>query len=408
MLYPEPDEVPQEVRYRLLLEARNRRVKPSSLGISRSFYYQLLNMERPVPSKVVAKLLEVLPDDAVLKADPVFFSNYIGYSKLDLPVDKLVQLLVDYIRKHPASAKILVSTLQKEAERLGLTGKVIRVTRTQLREFEDYLLARVRTGDLTRDTAKDYIRYINRAMRDLDYTLNPHNLRRYIRSLQATHPGVANHTYKALRLFVREVIGDRDLLTAIPRPRIKWPEPEAPPWSDICRVTESLPYASPPRVLLLFLGATGLRVETAYNLKLEALSLEDRKVWLWIQRRTKRAYFSFITPRLAEEMKAYLEYRETYLESLGRSSGKLFPFKPRRLKQTLYEAMDKTIGYRFKLKQVRKRFAEHLSHHLSTLELQVLMGHANREVVEKHYLLRDQLEDLQAKYDEAMKNVECL
>ena len=189
-----------------MLEARNRGVKPSSLGLSRSFYYQLIKMKRLVPSRVVSRLLEVLPDDAVLKADPVFFSNYIRYSKLDLPVDKLVQLLVDYIRKHPASAKIHLSSLQKEAERLGLTGKVVRVTRTQLREFEDYLTARVKTGDLTRDTAKDYIRYINRAMRDLDYTLNPHNLRRYIRSLQATHPGVANHTYKALRLFVRHKV----------------------------------------------------------------------------------------------------------------------------------------------------------------------------------------------------------
>ncbi|MCE4614285.1 MAG: S1 family peptidase [Desulfurococcales archaeon] len=82
-------------------------------------------MKRPVPSRVVARLLEVLPDDAVLKAEPVFFSNYVKYSKLDLPVDKLVQLLVDYIRKHPASAKILVSSLQKEAERLGLTTGVI-------------------------------------------------------------------------------------------------------------------------------------------------------------------------------------------------------------------------------------------------------------------------------------------
>gem|GEM_PF-4800692 len=72
--------------------------------------------------------MEVLPDDAVLRADPVFFSNYVRYSKLDLPVEKLVEMLVDYVRKHPASAKVIISTLQKEAERLGLTGKVIRVT----------------------------------------------------------------------------------------------------------------------------------------------------------------------------------------------------------------------------------------------------------------------------------------
>jgi hypothetical protein len=408
LLYPDPEDIPLDVRRRLLWEARNRGVKPSRLGVSRSFYYQMLNNKRPVPAWVAGRLLEVLPDDAVLNADPVFFSNYIRYTRLDIPVDKLVQLLVDYIRKHPASAKLLISTLEKEAEKMGLTGRVYRVTRIQIREFEDYLKARVVANDLTRDTAKDYMRYLRRSMEALNWTLNPHSLRRYIRSLQASHPGVANHTYKALRLFIKEVIGDKDLLSAVPRPRVKWPEPEAPSWSDICRVADSLPYASPPRVFLLFLGATGLRVETAYNLRLDALKLGERRVWLWVDRKTKRAYFSLITPRLTEEMKSYLEYRETYLESLGRSSNKLFPYKPRRLRAFLYEAMDNNIGYRFKLKQVRKRFAEHMSHYLSTLELQVLMGHASREVVEKHYLLRDELENLQTKYDQAMQEIPCL
>ena len=84
-----------------------------------------------------------------------------------------------------------------------------------------------------------------------------------------------------------------------------------------------------------------------------------------------------------------IRYRRERLDVLGRSSDKLFPFKPRSLRETIYEAMDEVLGYRFQLKAIRKRVAEHLSHHLSTLELQVILGHAPREVVEKHYLLRD-------------------
>ena len=169
-----------------------------------------------------------------------------------------------------------------------------------------------------------------------------------------------------------------------------------------------MPYASAPRTLVLLLASTGLRVETAYNLPLESLRLQERIVWVWSLKRSKRTYFSFITQSVAEELSAYLEVRRGHLDVLGRSSDKLFPFKPRSLRQTIYQVMDQELGYRFQLKAIRKRVAEHLSHHLSTLELQVILGHAPREVVEKHYLLRDQIEDLRRRYDEAMRSVPCL
>jgi len=167
-----------------------------------------------------------------------------------------------------------------------------------------------------------------------------------------------------------------------------------------------LAYASPPRILLLTAASTGIRIQAIYDLRLE--NVRGRTIWLWRSRHSKRIYFSFITRKLSREMEEYLRYRSDYLSALGRRSSKLFPYKPKRLRVELYDAMDRVLGYRFQLKQLRKRFAEHMSHYMSTLELQVLMGHASREVVEKHYLLRDQVEDLLRKYDKAMESVMCL
>lgn len=402
----DPRDVPQETRRRILLEARRDGVKPSDLGVSRGFMYQMMKGLRPVPDSVVRRLLELVSDDALLRADPAFFSRYVEYTRLDMPVDRLLSFLVDYIKAHPASANLIISTLKAEAEKLGLTGKVYRVSLGDLERFEEYIMARVKSGDLARDTAGDRMRYLRQALEELDYTLTRSNLRTLIRRLQATRPGVADHTYKALKLFLREIVQDRDLLEAVPRPRINWRSPEAPSWSDICAVAGAMPYASPPRVFFLLLAATGLRVETAYNLPVK--SIRGRLVWVWSIKHSKRTYFTYITPSLEEEIRAYLEYRQAYLDSTHKKSDRLFPYKPRKIRQAIYEAMEETLGHRFQLKQLRKRFAEHMSHHLSTLELQVLMGHAPREVVEKHYLLKDQLEDLQRKYDETLIKIHCL
>ena len=79
------------------------------------------------------------------------------------------------------------------------------------------------------------------------------------------------------------------------------------------------------------------------------------------------------------------------------------------MRQALCKAMETKLGYRLPLKLIQeKRVAEYLSYHLSTLELNVIIGHAPREVVEMHYLLKDQVEELHAKHDQATSKVTCL
>jgi integrase len=107
-------------------------------------------------------------------------------------------------------------------------------------------------------------------------------------------------------------------------------------------------------------------------------------------------------------MSFYLEWRSMYLERRGIRSNRLFPVKRVRVYQAIYEAMDRVLGYRFQPRLIRHRVTDHLSKYLSAFEVNALTGHAGRDVVEKHYLQRDNLEDLRAKYDKAIEEVPCL
>ena len=403
-MLPNIKDIPQEVRRQLLLKLDGK-ATPRLLGVTRQYLYMMRKGQRSIPDKIMEKLLEIADDDTL--ASIPYFAPYVSFDSIKrFDVTRITKLLIEWAEANPASAAVLLNNLQLELEKRGLVGKAIVVPETAIREYENYLNARVNSGDLSRKTANDRLRYLRLALEELNYTITKRSIHNLIRKYQAVQPGVADHMYKSLKLFAREIIQDKELVDSIPRPRIVWSSPEAPQWEDICRLVNNLPYASPPRILLLIAASTGIRIQTIYDLRLD--NIRGRTIWLWKLRHSKRTYFSFITKKLAIELKEYLEYRNTMLEATNRKSNKLFPFKPRRLREQLYQAMDQTLGYRFQLKQLRKRFAEHLSHYLSTLELQVLMGHASREVVEKHYLLRDEIENLQAKYDRAMGEVPCL
>ena len=134
--------------------------------------------------------------------------------------------MLAWAEANPASAKVLLDSLSVELERRGLLGRAVRVSDAHVAEFESYLKARVASCDLDPETASDRLRYLRLALEELNYTLTKQGLRSLVRRLQGEQPGVADHVYKALRLFVKEVLQDKDLLEAIPFPRVRWSGPE--------------------------------------------------------------------------------------------------------------------------------------------------------------------------------------
>ena len=136
-------------------------------------------------------------------------------------VDMMIRLVVEWTKAHPASAKVPLNSLASELEHLGLVEKAIKIIEQYIKEFENYLKVRVASGDLDAKTANDRLRYLRVALEELGYVLTKQGLCSLIRKYQAEEPGVADHIYKALKLFVKEVVQNRELLQSIPYPRIR-------------------------------------------------------------------------------------------------------------------------------------------------------------------------------------------
>lgn len=406
-MLPDPAEIPQEARRQLLgVLAERRRVTPSALGVSRAYFYQMKKGLRPVPDHVLERLLEIATDNDLARVP--FFAPYVDYRRVrGLDVDRIVRLFVEWAKANPASAKVALDTIQAEVERLGLTGRVIRVAGEHLEEWRLFLEARVREGRMSPETARERDRYLRRALEDLGYLLGPARVQQYLRREALESPDRAAHEAKALRLFTRYVLGDRELYNAIPSINPRHERPRASTWEEICRVIEATEWP-PAKAYLYVLASTGMRPETVQALTVDQVRLGERLVWVWRDRGTKRDYFGFLAPRAAEYLGFYLDWRRLYLERRGIRSNRLFPVKRRRLYQAIYEAMDEALGYRFEPRLIRHRVTDHLAMYLSAFDVNALTGHAPRGVVEARYLQRDAREELRAKYDRAMSSIPCL
>jgi len=138
-LLPDPASVPQDARRELLRVLASRgRVKPSDLGVSRAYFYQMKRGLRPVPDYIVKRLIELASDDDL--AQIPYFAAYVDYSRIrGYDVERLARLIMEWMKANPASAKVLIDTISLEAERLGLVGRVLRVTGEHLSLWERWL-----------------------------------------------------------------------------------------------------------------------------------------------------------------------------------------------------------------------------------------------------------------------------
>ena len=411
----EISEIKQDARRRLLEAAYKRGLKPKQLGVSYSYLYKMRRGERPIPDSVLRKVLEFLDSDTILSVAPEIAPS-LGVLDIDsLTVDNLVRFLVEWARRHPASAKVLVDTLEGELERLGLAGKQIRVTSRHLEEWEKLLDQLVADGEITRKTAKDYDREFRRALESTNYLLGPSIARAYIRGLERESRKRAVYASVALRLFASEILGDFELRAAIPSVSYRSRRRRAPSWEEFCRLLGSLDWP-PARAYLMLLLSTGSRPGFLRELPVERLDLAGRVVWFYkpeewyaLEGTTKRQYVGFFTERVRDYLvEVYLPWRSVYVEGPGRGSRKLFPVKRRRLYQYIYEKSLEVLGYRIDLYTARHRFITHTLTRMPKQSQEFLVGHISPSVALSYYAQIDALEDLRKLYDEAMSRVPCL
>ncbi|BAN89927.1 hypothetical protein [Aeropyrum camini] len=410
-MLPEPKDVPQEARRALLnLLAEKGRVKPRDLGVSRAYFYQMRRGLRPVPDQILEKLLEAASDDDLGQVG--YFAQFVDYSRIRAyDVDRIVRLVLEWAKANPASAKVLLDTLESELERLGLAGRAVKVTEAHLEEWLAYLDSRREAGTLSYKQWQSHRIYLRRLLDSTGWVLSPGLVRRALLDEASRSPKAAQKMAESVRLFTREILQDHDLYQRLPRFRARSRRTEAPGWDVVCRVLEAAEW--PPAKALLYLTLSGLRIETLYTIPFDKVDLDRRVVAPWSDRKYKRDFFSFIPEAAAAYLReVYLPWREVWLETQVKGQEELrrrfIPVKPKRLREHIYNVMDRALGRRFQLRTIRHRVTTHLALHLSKLEVDVLTGHASRDVVQAHYLQLDILEDLRRKYDAAMSRISCL
>ncbi|WP_156315840.1 hypothetical protein [Aeropyrum camini] len=227
-MLPEPKDVPQEARRALLnLLAEKGRVKPRDLGVSRAYFYQMRRGLRPVPDQILEKLLEAASDDDLGQVG--YFAQFVDYSRIRAyDVDRIVRLVLEWAKANPASAKVLLDTLESELERLGLAGRAVKVTEAHLEEWLAYLDSRREAGTLSYKQWQSHRIYLRRLLDSTGWVLSPGLVRRALLDEASRSPKAAQKMAESVRLFTREILQDHDLYQRLPRFRARSRRTEAP------------------------------------------------------------------------------------------------------------------------------------------------------------------------------------
>ena len=201
--------IPQEARYRIFeYVRREKRVKPKDVGVTPSYFYKIRRKEKPVSDKLLAKLLEYLTIEELkaivgssIKAKELIVTkdghlDYITIAEVLKVIEEesekdpfLKSLVVDIVRRWLDKARDLIHTYVIKPEHIEKFRKLI--------------------SDRSKDTIDQHLRYLNKALRDLNWELSPDKLSEYILELKAEEgEHIARHVSKALKLFIKLVLKD--------------------------------------------------------------------------------------------------------------------------------------------------------------------------------------------------------
>jgi len=282
------------------------------------------------------------------------------------------------------------------------------VTEPDLEAFRDALTAR----GLERDTINRHMLYLRRALAELKYVIDVDGVNKLVsRLLSEGRNAAARHTVKAIRMFARLVVARRDRATASEllgsiRPLYDKPKPppQLPTIDELRAIWRALPNPE-SQLYLTLLAECGLRPGEPFLIKVGNVDLDGGVVWIMHATRTKRTYFTFIRPKVAEWVRqVYMPRREWLLKfeegkvkpsnlgveaDLNEWRSRLLPFDRNRLRRELEETAKRAIGRVIEPRVLRKFWASWMvSQGVPAVIVDMLQGRLplNHRVLAQHYL----------------------
>jgi integrase len=331
-------------------------------------------------------------------------------SEAALVVDQHIKGLEMTLDKYPQLSNVVYQRLV-ELLRTRIRGYSVTVTKEHIETFEKFLRSKAPK------TRSERLRYLRRALDDLGWELSADRLQEYMVELGEDSPHVAQHTAKALKLFIKHVIKDPNLYQAFKTPRVEYGLTAEPLTLDVIKaVTKAIEWP-PAKAYFTLLAETGLRPGEVLNAKVQDLDLSERILKIMKLGNSKRSYIAFYSEKLRDYLRdVYLPYREEFIkdyedkvrkllrEEFSEWKNLLFPFKDSALRASIYEAMDRVLGRRFRLYDLRAFYATYMSlKGVPGQVIDILQGRVppkEFQILTRHYLAVN-LRELREVYDRA-------
>jgi integrase len=328
-----------------------------------------------------------------------------------IALDQYVRGLELVLERYPQLSNIAYQKLV-ELLKSRVRGYSVTVTGEHVEAFEKLLKSKAPK------TRVERLRYLRRALEDLGWELSAERLQEYVAELSEESPGVAQHTAKALKLFIKHVLRDPNLYTAFKTPKVELSLVAEPLTLEEVRAVARAIEWPPAKAYFALLAETGLRPGEVLNARVQDLDLNERMLKIMkAGNTTKRSYVAFFSVKLRDYLRdEYLPYREEFIEvreasvrnllkeGVAEWRNLLFPFKDSALRATIYDAMDRALGRRFRLYDLRAFYASYMS--LKGVPGQIIDLLQGRvpprefQVLARHYLAVN-IRELREVYDRA-------
>jgi integrase len=208
------------------------------------------------------------------------------------------------LEKYPQLSNV---TYQKLVELMKsrVRGYSVTVTREHIEAFEKLLKPKAPK------TREERLRYLRRALEDLGWELSAERFQEYIAELSEESPNVAQHTAKALKLFIKHVLRDPNLYAAFKTPKVELSLVAEPLTLEEVRAVARVIEWPPAKAYFALLAETDLRPGEILNARLQDLDLNERMLRIMkAGNSTKRSYIAFFSEKLRDYLRdEYLPYR---------------------------------------------------------------------------------------------------
>ena len=409
-------EIPDDVRYRIFEYLWGRGVRSSDLGVDPTYVNKIRNRRVRISDKLLEKLVSMLTVDEfamlVTSKQPqqLVVREPQSLSEAALVIDQHVRGLELILDKYPQLSNVVYQRLV-ELLRTRIRGYSVTVTKEHIETFERFLRSKAPK------TRSERLRYLRRALDDLGWELSTERLQEYIVELSEESPHVAHHTAKALKLFIKHVIKDPNLYQAFKTPRVEYGLTAKPLTLDVIKAVAKAIEWPPAKAYFVLLAETGLRPGEVLNAKVQDLDLSERMLKVMKLGNSKRSYIAFYSVKLRDYLRdVYLPYREGFIkdfedrvrkllrEEFSEWKNLLFPFKDSALRASIYEAMDRALGRRFRLYDLRAFYATYMSlRGVPGQVIDILQGRVppkEFQILTRHYLAFN-IKELRDIYDKA-------